>query len=566
MFPGKRLSVGSIGAIVSLFYLGVVLAVEIPAFEDATPATGIKFSHFNSPTTNKYLPETMGGGVAVFDFDRDGDLDIFFTNGATIDDPMASGKLPVKRDRSQWNRLYANQGGWKFTDVTEESGLSGAETGYGMGVAVGDFDKDGFQDLYLTAYGRNFLYRNRGNGTFEDVTTKAGVAASGWSTSAGFFDYDRDGHLDIFVSRYLDWTFEKNIYCGERPPGSRAYCHPDNFNGVTNILFRNKGDGTFVDVSERAGIANPEGKALGVAFADYDGDGWTDIYVANDSVMCFLYRNKGNGTFEESALAAGVGYNDDGNPFAGMGVDFADYDNDGRPDIFVTNLSLEMYALYRNTRDGAFQYATNESGVGHATQAYSGWSAKFIDFDNDGWKDIFAAQGHVLDTIASTSPNLKYLQPPLLLRNVRGRFARVPTNLSGPAFEIARPGRGAAFGDLDNDGDVDVVVSNVGHAPTILRNTKGNQNHWLSLEMQGVRANRDGIGCTVKVTRSPGHSQFYEIHTAVGYLSASDRRLLIGLERDPVVPKIEIRWPGGRLQTLTEVKADQMLVVKEPVN
>ena len=409
----------------------VLLAVQPGVFEEVA-ATGIDFRHENSPTSNKYLLETMGGGVALFDFDNDGDLDMFFTNGARLADPMPAGTKPDKSEARYFNRLYRNDGNWKFTDVTAKAGLSGAGTGYGMGVAIGDFDNDGFPDIYLTNYGTNVLYRNRGDGTFEDVTARAGVAASGWSTSAGFFDYNNDGKLDLFVCRYLDWTFENNIPCGERAPGGRAYCHPDNFKGVTNFLYRNNGDGTFTDVSKEAGIADPNGKGLGVAFADYDGDGWTDIYVANDSVMCFLYHNKGNGTFEEVALTAGAGYNEDGKPYAGMGVDFADYDNDGLPDIFVTNLSQETYALYRNMGKGAFQYVTNHSGVGHASRPYSGWSTKFIDYDNDGWKDIFIAQGHVLDTIERTAPNLKYLQPPMLLHNDRGNFTRVPPLDAGP--------------------------------------------------------------------------------------------------------------------------------------
>ena len=413
-----------------------------------------------------------------------------------------------------------------------------------MGTAVGDFDNDGFRDLYLTNYGRNNLYRNRGDGTFEDVTAKAGVAASGWSSSAGFFDYNNDGKLDLFVCRYLDWTFDKSVPCGEKP-GTRAYCHPDTFKGVTSILYRNNGDGTFSDVSEEAAIADPAGKALGVAFADYDEDGWTDIYVANDSVMSFLYRNKGNGTFENVALTAGVGYNDDGRPFAGMGVDFADYDNDGRPDVFVTDLSQERYALFRNAGDGQFQYATNQTGVGHATLPFSGWSTKFIDYDNDGWKDLFVAQGHVMDTIGVTSPNLSYLQPPLLLRNTKGTFTRVLADLAGPAFDAPRPGRGAAFGDIDNDGDVDVVISNIGRAPTVLRNTMGNRNQWLMLQLEGKRANRDGIGARVKVTRASGPAQWFEVQTAAGYLSANDRRVLVGLGGEGLVAKIEIAWPGG---------------------
>jgi enediyne biosynthesis protein E4 len=559
---GTKQRIAIVASIAAVF----CFALDQPVFQDVSATAGIRFIHKNSPTTNKYLPETMGGGVALFDYDNDGDLDIFFTNGARIDDPMPPGKLPEKRDSSQWNRLYSNDGSCKYTDVTERSGLAGASTGYGMGVAVGDYDNDGFSDLYLTSFNRNFLYRNRGDGTFEDVTAKAGVGASGWSTSAGFFDFNNDGHLDLFVTRYLDWRFETNIHCGEREPGARAYCHPDNFKGITNLLFRSNGNGTFTDVSETSGVAKHMGKGLGVAFADYDDDGWTDIYVANDSVMCFLFRNKGNGTFEETALAAGAGYNEDGRPYAGMGVDMADFDNDTLPDLLVTNLSLEMYALYRNTRERQFQYATTETGLGHATQSYSGWSTKFLDFDNDGWKDIFVAQGHVLDTIEATAPNLKYLQPPLLMRNMKGGFARVPAQVAGSAFQVARPGRGAAFGDIDDDGDIDIVVSNIGQSPTILQNRIGNQNNWLGLRLVGQRSNRDGIGSTVTVTRSGGQKQRYEVQSAAGYLSASDRRVLIGLEKDTIVPSVEIRWPGGRVQTLTGVKPNRHIVVKEPVN
>jgi hypothetical protein len=501
--------------------------------------------------------------VALLDIDNDGDLDLFFTNGAKLSDPMPSGQMPDKNESKYRNRLYRNDGAWKFTDVTDKSGLTGVGTGYGMGAAVGDYDNDGWQDLYLTNYGRNVLYRNRGDGTFEDVTLKAGVAASGWSTSAGFFDYNNDGKLDLFVCRYLEWTFDKNIPCGDTKTGPRAYCHPDTFTGITNRLYKNNGDGSFSDVSEAAGIADPEGKALGVAFADYDGDGWTDIYVANDSVMCFLFRNKGSGTFENVALIAGVGYNEDGRPFAGMGVDFSDYDNDGYPDIFVTDLSQERYALFRSAGDGQFQYATNQTGVGHATLPFSGWSAKFIDYDNDGWKDILVAQGHVMDTIGVTSPNLSYLQPPLLLRNASGKFSRVSPETAGPAFKAPNAGRGAAFGDIDNDGDVDAVISNIGRSPTILRNTTGNRNQWLTLRLQGKRANRDGIGARVKVTMASGQTQWFEAHSTAGYLSSSDRRVLIGLGADTVVPKIEISWPGGHKQTLTRVKAKQILTVRE---
>jgi hypothetical protein len=434
---------------------------------------------------------------------------------------------------------------------------------YGMGVAVGDYDNDGFEDIYVTSYGGNTLYHNNGNGTFTDVTKTAGVEAGDWSASAGFFDYDNDGKLDIFVTRYLDWSFKTNRYCGEQKPGYRAYCHPDNYDGATNILYHNNGDGTFTDVSAKAGIANPNGKGLGVTFADYDADGFTDVFVANDSVQCFLYHNNGNGTFTEVGLLAGVGYNEDGKAFAGMGADFSDFDNDSRPDIVVTDLSNERYMLFRNNGDSTFRDVTNVSGLGGATLAFSGWSTHLFDFDNDGWKDIFVAQGHVMDTIHLTSPNLKYMQPPLLLRNESGHFKRV---VLGSAFETEWAGRGAAFGDLDNDGDVDVVMSSVGQKATVLRNDGGNRNHWLGIVTIGKKSNRDGIGSRVKVVSASGLTQYFTVNTAVGYLSASDKRLVVGLGPDSTAKLVEIRWPSGIVQKLENVKAGQMLKVTEPAS
>jgi hypothetical protein len=523
----------------------------------------IDFVHANSPTSRKYLPETMGGGVAVLDYDNDGRLDIFFVNGAKIADPMKPGAAPDKSERKYWNRLYHQNSDGSFTDVTEKAGLTGMpQNRYGMGVAVGDFDNDGFVDLYVTGYGGNTLYHNNGNGTFSDVTARAGVAAGGWSTSAGFFDYDNDGKLDLFVTRYLEWNFDEDPFCGERKPGGRAYCHPDSFRGIANVLYHNEGNGVFTDVSQKAGIANPAGKGLGVAFADFDGDGWTDIYVANDSVQCFLYRNNHDGTFTDVALTAGVGFNEDGKTFAGMGVDFADYDNDGLPDIVVTDLSDQRYLLYRNNGDGTFTDMTNPSGVGRATLKFSGWSTRLVDVDNDGWKDLFVAQGHVMDNIEVTSPNLSYLQPPLLLRNVQGRFAAID---AGPALKTPWAGRGAAFGDLDNDGAIDIVVANIGQKAYILRNSGGSRNGWIGIRTRGRKSNRDGIGCRVKVVSASGTTQHYTVSTAAGYLSASDKRLVVGLGPDRLAKSIEIRWPSGAVQRLENVAAGKWIDVVEPL-
>jgi hypothetical protein len=531
-------------------------------FTDVTAVSGIAFTQANSATPEKYLIETMGGGVALFDYDGDGRLDVFFTNGARLQNPMPPGASPDKSDARFWNRLYRQQPDGAFTDVTERAGLSGAaQNRYGMGVATGDFDNDGHVDLYVTGYGGNTLYRNNGDGTFADVTARAGVAGGGWSASAGFFDYDNDGRLDLFVTRYVKWTFATNGRCGEDRPGLRAYCHPDNYDGLENLLFHNDGNGTFTDVSTKAGIANPAGKGLGVAFADYDDDGFLDVYVANDSVQCFLYRNDAGKAFAEVGLLAGVGFTDDGKVFAGMGTDFADYDNDGRPDLIVTDLSNERYRLFHHNGDGTFRDATGQSGVGGATLPYSGWSTRFVDYDNDGWKDVFVAQGHVMDTIETTSPNLKYRQPPLLLRNQAGRFTRVTP---GEAFDRVWAGRGAAFGDLDDDGDVDIVMSNVGEPAVVLRNDGGNRRRWLRIALVGTRSNRDGIGARVKVVSASGREQLFTVSTAAGYLSASDKRLLVGLGDDASAKRVEIRWPSGTLQTFDDVAAGRTLTATEP--
>ena len=531
-------------------------------FTDITERSKLDFTQQNSATSNKYLLETMSGGVALFDYDNDGRLDMFFTNGAVIADPMPDGKLPDKSGKKYWNRLYHQNADGTFTEVTERAGLNGVREGYyNMGVAVGDYDNDGFEDVYVTGYGGNVLYHNNGDGTFTDVTQKAGVGAGGWSASAGFFDYDNDGKLDIFVTRYLDWNFKTNRFCGENRPGYRAYCHPDNYEGVSDILYHNNGDGTFTDVSEKAGVANPRGKGLGVAFADYDNDGFTDIFVANDSVQCFLYHNSGNGTFSEVGLLAGVGYNEDGKTFAGMGADFSDYDNDGLPDIVVTDLSNQRYMLFRNNGDGSFRDVTNQSGLGSATMMFSGWSTRLFDYDNDGWKDLFVAQSHVMDTIEKTAGNLRYLEPPLLLRNVSGHFSQVD---AGEAFQKSYAGRGAAFGDIDNDGDIDIVVSNLGQKAYLLRNDGGNGKNWIGFDPAGTKSNRDGIGARIKIVSASGISQYFTVNTAMGYLSASDKRIVAGLGNDSIAKLIEIRWPSGIVQKFENVKARQYLKAVEP--
>src|SRR3954466_9276758 len=484
-------------------------------FTDITAQSGVSFRQSASPTSQKYLPETMGGGVALFDYDNDGRLDIFFTNGAQLQDPMPKGARPDKRDPRFWNRLFHQKADGTFEDVTERAGLRGE--GYSMGAAAADFDGDGFADLYVTGYGSTALYRNRGDGTFEDVTQKTRAFAPGWSTSAGWFDYDRDGRLDLFVARYMDWDFERgSLYCGS--PQVRAYCHPDNFKGASPVLLRQKQDGTFEDVSVKAGVADPDGKSLGVAFADFDNDGLSDVFVANDNARQFLFRNKGDGTFEDVALLAGVGYDENGKSFSGMGVDAADYDNDGRVDVFVTALSNETYPLFRNNGEMSFSYATGTTGLGPITIPYSGWGARFADFDADGLRDIFVAQGHVLDTIEQTTGFLLYRQPPLLLRNTGRPFVNVSESAG---LKVPLAARGAAFGDIDNDGDTDVVLAQTDGPALVLRNS-GTKNHWLGLALAGAGTNRQGLGARVVVTDAGGVRQVFDVTGAGSYLSTND--------------------------------------------
>ena len=528
-------------------------------FADITAATKIAFKHAGSPTSIKYLLETMGGGVAIFDYDNDGRMDLFFTNGALLKDPMPKGVMPDKSDPKFWNRLYHQKTDGTFEDVTERAGLKGE--GFSMGVAAADYDNDGFVDLYVTGYGRNHLYHNNGDGTFTDVTKKVGIAGGGWSTSAGWIDYDHDGRLDLFVARYLDWDFEKGAaLCGDSR-GTRAYCHPENFKGATNILFHQKPDGTFEDVSVKAGIADPDGKALGVAFADFDNDGFMDIFVANDSVRQSLYRNKGGGTFEDIAVIAGAGYDEDGKTYAGMGVDAADYDNDGFADVFITTLSYQTYPLYHNNGDLSFTYATKQAAVGQITLAYSGWGTHFLDADNDGWRDIFVAQSHVLDTIELSTGYLKYKQPPLLMRNTGRGFTNVSAT-AGPAFNLPIVARGAAFGDLNNDGQMDIVIGVLNDSPVVLRNN-GTKNHWLGIRLVGSKSNRDGLGARVIVSDSSGRRQIFDASTSGSYLSASDPRIIAGLGNAGAVRTVEVHWPSGRTQTITNPDFDRYLTINE---
>jgi hypothetical protein len=531
-----------------------------PIFEDVTARAGIKFQCNGSPTPQKYLIETMPGGVAMLDYDGDGYQDLYFVNGAKLFDSMPPGRKPDKSDPAFWNRLYHNNGDGTFTDVTEKAGLRG--DAYGMGVAVGDYNNDGYPDLYVTNFGRNTLYRNNGDGTFTDVTEKAGVGGGGWSSSACFVDYDRDGFLDLIVTRYMEWDFDKNIWCGPRDPAYRGYCHPESFKKATHLVFHNNGDGTFTDVSKECGIGKVPGYGLGIAFNDYDGDGWPDILIANDNVPEQLFHNLRNGKFEEVALGAGLAYDEDGRTFSGMGTDFNDYDNDGWPDVIVGALANEKYALFKN-RKGAFEYASGVSGLARISAQHSGWGLKLIDYDNDGWKDLFVAQSHVMDNIELSSPSLRYMEPMLMLKNTRGVFTDVSAQ-SGEALAVPRASRGVAFGDLDNDGFPDIAASCLNGPAVVLRNSGGTGYHWLLVDTVGTVSNRDGMGARLRVVSESGFEQFGYVSTAGSYQSANDKRVHFGLGTDKKIKLLEVLWPSGIKQTLEDVPVDRVLKVKEP--
>lgn len=527
-------------------------------FVDITEKAGVHFLHQAPHTSRKYLIETMGSGVALFDCDNDGRLDLYLVNGAPFSDPEPKGSIPQKTGPEYWNRMYRQKPDGTFEDITEKSGLKGA--GYDMGVAVADYDNDGFEDVFVTGYGGNRLYHNNGDCTFTDVTEKAGVAGSGWSTSAAWVDLDNDGLLDLVVLRYVTWDWD-DVWCGEHREGYRQYCHPDVFPPISMLVYHNDGNGHFTEVSHKLGLDKPA-KALGIAIADYDRDGRIDLYVANDSMPEFLFHQKSDGTFEEQGLESAVAVNSDGQTFAGMGVDFADYDNDGWPDIVVTDLANQRYAAYHNNRDGTFDYASNVNGIGTITLLHSGWSLRFMDYDNDGWKDLLIAQGHDLDNIEITSPQLHYREPMMLLRNTGGKFVDV-SSISGEIFKQAWVGRGMATGDLDNDGKIDAVVTTNGGPAYILHNETETGNHWITLHLTGHKSNRDGIGAVVKLTTSQG-SQWVTVTTSSGYLSASDPRVHFGMGSSAAASSIEIRWPSGIVQTLTNVKGDRQIQVDEP--
>lgn len=545
-------------------HCGIALLIcSLPAaaqirFEDVTAKAGLHFELQNGAAGSFHQIELMPGGVAAFDYNNDGCTDIFFTNGATS--PGFDKSAP-----KYYNRLYRNNCNGTFTDVTAMAGLAGA--GYSNGVAAADYDNDGFTDLFVAGVDRNILYHNRGDGTFEDVTQRAGLGGADaklgkmWSIAAGWFDADNDGYLDLVVTNYVVWNSASERPCG--PPDARLYCHPNNYAGRPNQLFRNNHDGTFTDVSASSGIGAAIGKGMGVAFADFDGDGLMDIFIANDTMPNFLFHNLGNFRFREVGLEMGVALPEDGHSVAGMGVDFRDFDNDGWPDLVITGMVNDSYQLFRNAgHNTGFDDFATKSGLATATRRLTGWAAGMFDFDNDGWKDLFFANAHF--------PELgRFLGGPAALANSifrntgSGRFedvsAAAGTDFQAPAFY-----RGAAFADFDNDGKVDVVVTAIGSEARLLRNVTSTPNHWIAFRLRGRKSNRDGIGARVRVSLADGRSLFNHVTTSVGYASSSELVVRFGLGRETSAREVEITWPGGAVQKLNGVAGDRIVEVREP--
>ena len=523
-------------------------------FVDVARAAGITFQHNNAASAEKYLIETMGSGCGWIDFDQDGLLDLYLVNGAATNVYQ-----PAHPQRSA---LYRNNGDGTFTDVTAGAGV-GAEGLFGMGVAVGDFDNDGFPDLFVCGYGRSILYHNNGNGTFTDVTKPAGVGNRGrWASSAAWFDYDNDGRLDLVIANYVDWSPERNFYCGDRGPGMRSYCHPDDFNPEPPTLFHNNGDGTFTDMTKSSALVSKPGNGLGVVTFDYDNDGWQDIFIANDHMPNSLFHNNRNGTFSEVGYFAGVAVSADGQFEAGMGTDAADTTNDGRMDLVVMHLDMQLARLYQNLGDGTFEDATARSKLSYSTFHMSEFGAKLFDYDNDGWRDLFMANGHVLDNIQRYRSEVSYAEPKLMFRNTGGGIFANVSNQLGADFVLPRVSRGAAVGDFDNDGDLDILVNNCGQAPELLRNDGGNRNHWLEILLIGTKSNRDGVGARVKLVA--GDLVLYDQRKGgMSYQSAQDPRLHFGLGQRTKIDSIEIQWPSGLMTKVADVKCDQIIAMKE---
>jgi len=515
--------------------------------------SGITWSHVNGRSPEYYLPETTGAGCAFLDYDNDGWMDIYLVNSGKCD--FFNPNPPLR------NALYRNNRNGTFTDVTEQAGVLGG--GYGMGIAVGDYDGDGWPDMYVTQYGRSILYRNNRDGTFTDVTQKAGVAAPGWASSAVWFDYDNDGRLDLFVCRFVDFDKSRNKFCGNEHTGERYYCIPNAYEPARSWLFHNNGDGSFTDVSAESGIAKSLGKAWGVVATDVNNDGRMDLFVANDTVANFLFVNQGGGKFQEIALEAGIAYSQDGRTRSGMGVDSADFDQDGWQDLFVTNVDQEMYSIYRNDHDLTFEDLAGPMGLGRITRLMSGWGLKFFDYDNDGNVDLFIANGHPDDKIEAHSSHVTYKEP-LLLFHGNGRMLENVSQSAGPAFTQSLAARGMAIGDFNNDGAVDVLVAVNGGAPVLLKNTAANGNHWLGIRLIGKKSNPDAIGA--KITWQAGELKRTRFKVGGGsYLSSHDPREVLGLGKQTKIDKLEIKWPqpSGLVETFTNLDADRYITILE---
>jgi hypothetical protein len=523
-------------------------------FVDVTAQSGITFKHISSPE-KRYIVESMSGGVALIDYDNDGLLDIYFVNSLTMD--------LLKSSAKPQSALYRNNGNWTFTDVTRKAGVG--ETGWGMGVCVGDYNNDGWDDIYVTCLGPDHLFRNNGDGTFADVTKTAGVSDPRWSTGAAFVDYDNDGRLDLFVSNYVDFDIN-NLPSNERPclyRGIEVQCGPRGLRGAGDTLYHNNGDGTFTDVSVKAGVSDPNGYyGMGVVCSDFDGDGLIDIFVANDATPNFLYRNRGDGTFKDIGFTSGAAVNANGGEQACMGVTVGDYDRDGKFDLFATNFSQEYNVLYRNEGASLFTDVSQAAKVAEVSMPYVGWGTKFFDYDNDGWLDLMVANGHVYPQVDKANLDAGYRQRKMLHRNNRnGTFAEVAA-ASGEALMEKRASRGAAFGDIDNDGDIDVVVGDLDGSPSLLRNDGGNANHSVIIKLIGEGSNRDGIGARVKVV-SGDLIQIEEVRSGASYLSQSDLRLHFGMEKRGRVDFVEIRWPSGKVEKIEGIGINRIVTVKE---
>jgi enediyne biosynthesis protein E4 len=533
---------------------GLQTASTSPAFEEVSPsASGISWVHSNGRSPEMYLPETVGAGCAFLDYDNDGWMDIYLVNSGRCDfyDPHP----PLR------NALYHNNRDGTFTDVTERAGVPG--DAYGMGVAVGDYDGDGFPDMYVTQYPHSILYHNNGNGTFTDVTSSAGVSAPGWGTSAVWFDYDNDGKLDLFVGRFVDFDKAKNKWCGDHSTGMRFYCIPSVYDPMPCWLFHNNGDGTFTDVSKKSGVANSLAKAWGVVAADINNDGLMDLFVANDTVPNFLFVNRGGGKFEEDGLLAGVGYSSYGRARSGMGVDAADYDQDGWVDLFVANVDQEMFSLYHNNKNESFADVALPTGIGSTTRLLSGWGLKFFDYDNDGNLDLLLCNGHPDDTVDKRTESVKYLEPMLLFHNTGKGFENV-SGQSGPIFSKPLAARGMALGDFDNDGAVDVLVAVNNAAPVLLRNNVGAKNHWLGVRLVGKKANIDAVGA--RITYQSGDLRRSHLKVGGGsYLSSHDPRIVLGIGPRTKFDWVEVHWPqpSSLVQRFTTLPLDCYITIIE---